>query len=108
MFPIGGVEEVQLQRELEAGEEVVQGPGGVVVHVCAYPKCELSSNNRACPGGGKAKKERKKERKKEERKKERVLIWPKRELEAGEEVVQGPGGVVVYFCVLSFVQTTAG
>jgi hypothetical protein len=34
MFPIGGVQEVQLKRELEAGEEVVQGPGGVVVHVC--------------------------------------------------------------------------
>jgi hypothetical protein len=60
LFPIGRVEEVQLKRELEAGEEVVQGPGGVVVHVYI---CEFCSNNKACRGEGG--KERKKERKKE-------------------------------------------
>jgi len=71
MFPISRVEEVQLKRELEAGEEVVQGPGGVVVHVCAYHKCEFCSNNSLCEGRQRKKIERKqKERKKKERKKE--------------------------------------
>jgi hypothetical protein len=72
MFPIGRVEEVQLKRELEAGEKVVQGPGGVVVHVCAYPKSEFCSNNNLFGGGGEGcgGKERKKEIKKE-RKNER-------------------------------------
>jgi hypothetical protein len=38
---VGPVEEVQLERKLQARKEILQSPRGVVVHVCGLSRLEL-------------------------------------------------------------------